>query len=161
RYLGYAPVGHSTFQKIRTIRPPWRGPIPPLRSWGLDLFDRIRWQLDRSDVVVDLEAAAALWLLGGGRHVRVVHRTHSFSGSDLRTRARRTRLRRAARRGDHFVVHTETARIALAAIVGDDAVARVALLGPTPKPRAPHGPGRVPKLLFVGDDRPEKGLDLL
>src|SRR5262249_4539229 len=147
--------------KIRTIRPPWRGPIPPLRSWCLDLFDRLRWQLDRSDVVVDLETAATLWLLGHGRNVRVVHRIDVFSGSDVRSRARRARLRRAARRGDPFVVHTEAARVALAAIVGDDAVAQVGLLGPKPTPRSAHTPGSVTKLLFVGSDRPEKGLDLL
>jgi Glycosyl transferases group 1 len=119
------------------------------------------WHLDRSDVVVDLQTEATLWLLGRGRNVRVVHRTDVFFGRGLRTRARRIRLRQAARRGDHFIVHTETARSALAAVVGDDAVAHVALLGPNPKPRSPHESGGPTKLLFVGNDRPEKGLDLL
>src|SRR5262245_25916105 len=105
RYLSAVPAGPGAFQKIRTVRPPWRGPVPPVRSWLLDQRDRTYWNLDQADLVVDLHAATTLWLLPRGRNVRVVHRTDFFSGEPVRTRVRRARLRRLARRGDRFVVH--------------------------------------------------------
>ncbi len=161
RYLGHEAVGHSTFQHIRTIRPPWRGPIPPLRSWILDVRDRRSWHLDDADVVIDLHAEATLWILHRARAVRVVHRTDVFSGRGVGTRARRARLRWVSRRGDRFIVHTDVARSAIVDIAGEHSVARVPLPGPEPIPRAPRARDGAAPLLFVGDDRPEKGLDLV
>ena len=161
RFLGAAAAGNSAFQRIRTGRPPWRGPIPPLRSWVLDYQDRKRWDLRQADRVIDLDAVRALWVLPRGPNVRVVHRIDELCPSSSRGRARRARLREVARRGDRFVAHTEIARGVLADIIGDDAVVQVPLLGPEPSPRPPHIPSHPANLLFVGTDRTEKGLDLL
>ena len=162
RYLGPNPVSGTPSQRIRVVYPPWRGPLPPLRSWLLDYRAKRQWRFDDADLVVDLHCERSLWVLPrAARRVRVVHRISGLKGRNLRARMRRTRLRWDARHGDRFIVHTPTALRHIAPIVGTSRVALVSLVGPEPAPRPAHDPANPPRLLFVGSARPEKGLEML
>jgi glycosyltransferase involved in cell wall biosynthesis len=161
RYLGRAPTTVGAFQPIRTERPPWRGPVPPVRAWVLDGRDRRTWHLDDADLVVDLHAATALWVLGDVARVRIVHRTDLFVADDTAGALRRARARQLARAGARFVVHTERAQDDLRRVVPPASVTRLPLLGPDPEPRGARAASQPPVLLFVGDTRPEKGFEVL
>ena len=161
RYLGDRPCGTGSFRAIRT-RPPAGRNLARRAAWyGGDVLDRTRWDLRRADSVLDLHSHDALWVLGPIARVRVAHRTWHYALGVGRARQRRDRLARLAERGVRLVVHTESARRMLEEFLATDAVSVTPLVGPEPAPRPLREPREVPQLLFVGDDRWEKGLTAL
>ncbi len=161
RYLGDRPCGTGTFRAVRTRPPASRNPARRAAWYGSDVLDRTRWDLRHADAVLDLHAHDALWVLGPVARVRVVHRTWHYALGHGQAQRRRDRLARLADQGVRLVAHTESARHMLEEFLPADAVSVTRLIGPEPAPRPARPPREVPQLLFVGDDRWEKGLPAL
>ncbi|MFN8028063.1 MAG: glycosyltransferase [Acidimicrobiia bacterium] len=161
RYLGPRPCGAGEFREIRTRVPSSRNPLRRAAWHGTDVFDRTRWNLRAADLVLDLHTHDAMWVVGPVARVRVLHRTWHYVLGNGSARLRRARLAQFAERGVHFVTHTDTARRTMEEFLPASAVSTTRLVGPDPAPRPARETRQVPQLLFVGDDRWEKGLPAL
>jgi glycosyltransferase involved in cell wall biosynthesis len=161
RYLGPRPVGGASFVNIRTTRTSARDGLSSAANWPRDVADRLHWDLRGSDLVLDVHASTSLWVLGSVARVRVLHRTDLFLPGARRGGVRRGRVAQLARAGTHFVVHTPRALQTLREFLPPGAASLMPLMGPPPAPRGRREPRSVPELLFVGDDRWEKGFNVL
>lgn len=121
-----------------------------------DLFvDRTVWVAGRvlSSIPVRIHVA---------HHVRQYSPHRPTRAGRLRAGFLRRRLTQLAERGGHLVVHTENARRSLGEFLPPGVLTRLQLPAIHRTDLPPRAPAQDPPLLlFVGEARPEKGLELL